>query len=285
MIKYFKKVINNLKIKKIADNFKKTKDNLTKAKEKVGIWHKEISCLEVEVGLLDDLWGDLGEQHKIPPIVVNSGQVFSQSLFRQSGYLLGSIRDSEIEDTILGVKGITNTASTMMVSGTAVVYHSDVLPESHSKLMDFVRQGSQREEISRKLNAINPNLAAGYNKAWDNLYTSLEDRGRDSMFLMREVLRRLYDYLAPKEKVKNFYNVDKAERHHQIEYIASKIKNPDERKVFLNEEKSYTYVYNLLCEAHKPEELNIEKVESAMYQADDLIKRTLNHASEILGNS
>jgi len=275
MINYFKKIINNLK---------KAKKNFRNAKKTVGNWHEELGRLEENAGLQENLWKDLEAQNKLPSVVANSAQVFSQNLYDQSEFIFNEIQNIKAKDLFSTTVFITDTGSSTAVSGAVFSFPSKNLPKSYYNLVDNLKQKNRQGEISKKLKTIDNSLSEEYDNAWTALYTLPKDKTRTPMFLMREVITQLINRFAPKEIIQGLYRLKNKKdvyRSHQIKYISSKIQDANKRKAFLDAEKSFNDIYDLLSKAHKQGKLNIKETEGFLYQADALIDLFLNSSDEL----
>lgn len=266
--------------KKIIDNLDKTKENLGKVKETVNRWSEEIGFQEELTDIQSKLWNDLkATPMNYPSSVMASGASLSQSMLDNSNRVLQNIWDSGIDQSIT----TSGTASEVMsgVSFSAMVYspYQSNPPQSYIDLNRTLVQRNQQEQVAEKLDLIDQGLKVEYQNAWLGLHTTQEDKTRAPMFLIREVIRRLFEHYAPNQKVKDMFSEIKDDkdlhRSHRVKYIASII-DPWRKQTFLNEEKAFNDIYGELSKAHKDGLLNQDETKSILYQADGLIRLLLD---------
>jgi len=125
-------------------------------------------------------------------------------------------------------------------------------------------------------------LADEYDNAWIALRATSTDETRSPMFLMREVVRRLFEFFAPDDEVMKYFDKIKykedIKRSHRVKFIVTKI-NPLGKDIFLAEERaemSIRKIYDKLSYAHKPGKIDSEKSRGYLYQASTLIKFLLD---------
>jgi len=244
-----------------------------------------------EIDLTIKYWGDLDEEGKITPSMASSGEILSNAFYAESDRLLRRIKNPDIENSLLFVVGITDTASTMMVSESPMIFSPQRLPRSYIQLRNFQDQKSNQEEIVEQFKSKGlDDLAIEYKNAWDMFFSSSDDRTRGAMALMRGVLDKLYYRFAPNERIESFSGVNsnfvtrakrflglKPNKHitkrERIHFIASQlIKNENKRKVFLDAEDRFTKICDKLSEFKKHGPLNEENAKDRLYQADSLIR-------------
>jgi len=277
--------------KNTTNKFEKAKHSLEEAqKEEKNRQHMLGRSIE-EIDLTIKLWKDLSEQGRITPEIANSGEVLSDTLYRESYRFLGKIRDSEIGNNLRYIASLTETTSSMVVSGSAMVFAPQNLTDSYIQLRNFKEQKNNQEEIidqlrSKELN----NIATEYKNAWDLFFSSLEDKTRGAMALMRGAIDKLYYRFAPTEQVQGFLElrpnfitkikkflglkIDKLiTKRQRIQYIASElIQDEDKRKVFLDAENRFTKICNKLSSFKKHGILDEDRTKNFLYEADSLIK-------------
>lgn len=262
-------------LNKIIKNLDKTKGNLKKAKDKVGEWADEIGFQEEQVDNQSKLWKELNKTGSpYPEVVTASGVSVSQSMVDSSNRLLGDIWDSGIDQS-LSTAGTTSEAfSGISFSAVANSPYKSNPPQPYFELKRVLDQRSQQEKVAERLGWIDQSLKDEYLNAWQSLHRTQKDKERGSMFLIREVIRRLFEHYAPNEKVIEMFNAVKSKedihRSHRINYVASVI-NPWRKQAFLSQEKAFNDIYNELSKAHKDGELNPDETRSILYQADGLI--------------
>ncbi len=270
-------------IQKIIDNLDKTKENLGSAKEKVNQWSNELGFQEELTDIQSKLWKDLKTPSvKYPSSVMASGTSISQSMLDNSNRVLKNIWESGIDQSI----DTAGTASEVMsgVSFSAMVYspYQSNPPQSYIDLNRSLTQRNQQEQVAEKLGMIDPSLKIEYQNAWLGLHTTQQDKTRAPMFLIREVIRRLFEHYAPDQKVREMFPEIKDQkdlhRSHRVKYIASII-DPWRKQTFLDEESSFNGIYSELSKAHKDGVINQDETKSVLYQADGLIRLLLNSFS------
>jgi len=266
-------------IQKIIDNLDKTKNNLGKAKEKINEWSDEIGYQEELSDLQSKIWKELIiKPVKFSANILASGASVSQSMVDNSNKILKDIWDNGIDPSIT----TSGTASESMsgISFSAVTYSvNSTPPQSYIDLDKVLIQRNQQTLITQKLETIDPSLKYEYENAWAGLYMTVNDKTRSPMFLIREVIRRLYDHYAPDDKIMELFpNILKKEDVHRadkVNYIASII-DPWKKQTFLIEEKAFNSIYGDLSKSHKDGQLNIDETKGILYQANGLIKLLLD---------
>lgn len=265
-------------IKKIIDSLEKTGVNYSKAKKKLAGWIEEVGFQEEAADAQKNLWEDLERQGNVPRPIVNSGNFLSQNILQQSEKVAMWVEDSQIDNCLFTAGTASEVMMGTTVSGASLSYPPGQLPPSCHNLEKIMSQRSQQEETSQKLRAIDKSLGDEYDNAWAGLHTATRDETRSPMFLIREVVMRLYHHYAPDEKVRGFHQLtskDKIKRHHRIEYIASQIA-PGRKQAFLDEEQAFLTICDELSKAHKHGELDIEETKGTLHLANGLIRLLLN---------
>jgi hypothetical protein len=269
-----KKLINN-PINKIISFLDKVDSNYSKAKDKLSNWTEELGFQVELTRSQKKLWEDL-KQVNVPQSVTTTGSIISQELVIQSDRMLRSI---------LNTKLFISTASTAseslagtVATGTMLSYPQHTYPKSYYQMIKVIEQKNDNEEISNKLRLIDDSLANEYENAWKSLHTTSKDETRSPMFLMREVINRLYHYYAPDNEVIKFHNIINNEiitRAQRLSLIASKI-DQLKKDIFLKEGDAFENIYGELSYAHKHGKLDSEKSRGLLYQANALIKLLLS---------
>lgn len=265
-------------IQKIIDDLSKTSANYSKAKRKLTGWIDEIGFQEDVADAQRDLWKDLEKQGNIPTPIVSSGNFLSQNMLQQSEKVAVWVENSQIDNCLFTAGTASEAMGGTTISGASISYLQEQLPPSYHNLEKIMTQRLQQEEISQKLRAIDASLGDEYDNAWAGLHMTIRDETRSPMFLIREVVTRLYHYYAPDDKVREFYQLslkNKIERRHRIKYIASQI-GSWRKQTFLDEEEAFLTICSELNKAHKHGELDIEKTKGSLYQANALIRLLLN---------
>jgi hypothetical protein len=152
-------------------------------------------------------------------------------------------------------------------------------PQSYIDLNRSLTQRNQQEQVAERLGLIDQSLKNEYQNAWSGLHSTKVDKTRAPMFLIREVIRRLFEHYAPDQKVKEMFPEIKTDKDlhnsHRVKYIASII-DRWKRQTFLDEEKSFNNIYGDLSKAHKEGVLNPDETRSILYQSDGLIRLLLD---------
>lgn len=266
-------------IQRIIDNLNQTKVNLGKAKNQINKWSDELGYQEELSNLQSQLWEELKiEPPNFSSNITASGASLSQSMLDNSNEILRQIQDNGIEPLIT----TSGTASEVMggVSYSAFTYSvNNIKPtQSYINLDKVLSQRNQESVIAQRLGEIDPFLKEEYENAWRGFYMTIDDKTRSPMFLMREVIRGLYDHYAPDDEVMKLYKIlEKKDVHRadKINYIASII-DTSKKQIFLEEEKAFNSVYGDLSKAHKDGRLNVDETKGILYQANGLIKLLLD---------
>lgn len=267
-------------LNKIIKNLDKTKGNLEKAKDKVGEWADEVGFQEEQVDLQSKLWRELNKTSKpYPEVVTVSGVSVSQSLVQNSERLANNIWYSGIDQSVSTAGTSSEALSGISFSAVTHSLYSSNPPQPYFALKRVLDQRSQQEKVAERLGMIDQSLKDEYLNAWWGLHTAQNDKERAPMFLIREVMRRLFEHYAPDEKVIEMFDEVKSKkdihRSSRIKYIGRVI-NPWQKQTFLNLEKAFSDIYNDLSKAHKDGKLNPDETRSILYQADALIKLLLD---------
>ncbi|MDO8632972.1 MAG: hypothetical protein Q7K38_00260 [Candidatus Wildermuthbacteria bacterium] len=270
-------------ILKILDDIREGRRTCGEVKKLLAGGAEEYGKYEKSFELQENVWEDIKKKDNLDEnFLVSASELYRQSLIRPKELLY----NYKIMTSMDSTAAIIDTAGTVSLSGVAYSYNDNVLPKSHEKLRTFIIQGSHRSENYRRLAIIDKSLAEEYNNAWASLHTASEDPTRGPMFLIREVVDKLFNRFAPFEEAKKYceaqgikdflHKENELKRFARIKYIASLIPDKDKREAFLNLEKPMTDIYSLLCSAHKPGQLNHQKCEDYLYQADTFIKLILD---------
>jgi hypothetical protein len=264
-------------IKKIIDSLDKAQDNFGKSKDKLSDWLDEVGYqMEVTKGQ-KNLWAELDKQGSVPSPITVSGYNMAQSLVQNSEKVAMYIDDSQIDKAIFTAVSASEVSAGTVVSGASLAYPPNQLPQAYYQLDSVLSQRTNQTDISQRLRLIDPSLADEYDNAWLGLHSAPKDETRSPMFLIREVVTRLYHHYAPDSKVRPQFNLGQGEkitRKHRLDYIASLI-DPWQRQTLLNEEHSLLDIYGVLSKAHKHGSLDTTKTRGFLYQANGLIKLLL----------
>jgi len=266
------------KVDKTISNLEETEENILKSKDKTFKWCEDLGYQEDVVHTLKELWKDLASKKKdLPEEMVASGCDLSENMKQLSNNVFINLKNSGLDESLY-TAGTAYVAASGVAISTASTAYLGMLPTSYRKLVEIVDQRSEQEKISSGLSEYSPVIADIYNNAWSNLHTTMQDKTRAPMFLIREVIRQLLDIFAPDKKVMEKYKIKKARdvhQNHKINYISDKIDNPWVRETFLKQAKAFREVYKALSKAHQPGGLMPEKTKGLLYQADELIKLLL----------
>lgn len=264
-------------IKDIIDALDVTKSNLNKSKNTLANWLDEVGY---QIELVDEqknLWTELDKQSNIPTPITVSGYNMAQSLVQNSQEITTYLDQSHIDQSIYTASAIGESIAGTAISGASLSYPPGQLPQAYYQLDKVISQHSNQTNISQRLRSIDSSLADEYDNAWRALHSASTDETRSPMFLMREVINRLYHHYAPDDKVRIHFGLDKdvkIERRHRIDYIATLL-DSWRKDTFLKEEKAFLDVYGELSSAHKHGALDIQKTKGFLYQCDGLIKLLL----------
>ncbi|MDD3679272.1 MAG: hypothetical protein PHX72_00195, partial [Candidatus Shapirobacteria bacterium] len=215
-----------------------------------------------------------------PEVVTVSGASVSQNLVQNTERLANNIWYSGNIDQSLSTVG-TSSEALSGIAFSAVTYspYSSNPPQPYFALKRVLEQRSQQEKTAERLGWIDQSLKDEYLNVWRGLHTAQDDKERAPMFLIREVIRRLFEHYAPDEKVMEMFDEDELKKgihkSHRIKYIADAI-NPWRKQTFLDQEKAFNDIYGKLSKAHKDGRLNESETRSILYQADGLIRLLLD---------
>jgi len=260
--------------------------NYDKARDKVTRWADELGFQAELVDGQKKLWQDFSEIN-ISPVVTTSGIAMGQEVLKQSQRIVDSLwGNSQIDDSISTASTASEYMAGTAMSGATLSYPPGAYPNSYHQLNRIIDQRNEGGSIASKLEIIEQSLADEYRNAWQNLHISSKDKTRSPMFLIREVVTRLYHHYAPDEKVKQYFLSDKkateviknkgVQRKYRIDYIASIIVNPWRQSAFQAQSKSFLKIYPQLSKAHKHGGLSFEQTKGFLYQANALIRLLLD---------
>lgn len=264
-------------IKKIIESLDKSQGNLNKSKGTLSQWLDEVGYQMEVVSEQKNLWSELNKQDNVPSQVTVSGYNMARSLEQNTEEMAMWIDSSNIDQSINTASAIVQSGAGTAISGATLSYPPDKLPQAYFQLDKVVSQRSDQSDISQKLRLIDSSLADEYDNAWLGLHSIPKDETRSPMFLMREVMNRLYHHYAPDDEVRKYHHIDdneKITRRHRVDYIASLV-NSWRKQTFLDEEKAFLDIYGELSRAHKHGEIDGSKTRGLLYQANGLIKLLL----------
>lgn len=146
------------------------------------------------------------------------------------------------------------------------------------------KRKERQKEVRSYLKRIAPHLTNMYDGAWENLESNFNDPARGAAFLMREVVSQVLDSLAPKKLIKaqrgfitDSTAKDGVTRRHRLEYIGNNLaKDATKKKLIESSTEAFLDNYRALCEAHERATLDKSKVESFLFQANDLLRLILS---------
>jgi hypothetical protein len=260
--------------KKIIDSLEKPESNLNKSKSTLSEWLDEVGYQIELLGEQKNLWNELDKHGGVPAQVAVSGYNTAQSLAQNSQQIVDYTENNPLRQSIYTASAIGESIAGIAISGATLSYPPDKLPQAYFHLDKVLSQRNSQSDVSQKLHSIDSSLGIEYDNAWRSLHSTTKDEARSPMFLMREVVNRLYHHYAPDDKVKAHLGLgedEKIERKHRIEYIASCV-DSWEKSTFLKEEKAFLDIYGELSSAHKHGTLDLSKTKGFLYQANGLIK-------------
>lgn len=144
---------------------------------------------------------------------------------------------------------------------------------------------SDENAYARKLELLEPSLAATYRAAWHALYAEGHDPGRPSLWQMRQVKDHFFGLLAPEDKVRTSIHWsrksgDKPEMVHRAErwkFAADRwLLDPQLRNVFVESVKEIDQAYETLNQAHKRGALDRARAEETFRSADAVVRRWID---------
>ena len=273
-------------ISKILKSLDQSSLNYNKARDKASKWADDLGFQMELVDGQRKLWQDFSKVD-VPPVVTTSGVVMGQEMLKQSQRVVDSLwSNSQIDESISTASTASEYMAGTAMSGATLSYPLGAYPNSYHQLNNIIIQRNETDLITSKLEAIEQSLADEYRNAWMNLHVSSKDETRSPMFLIREVVTRLYHHYGPDEQVKQYFLSDKKvskvindkgiQRKHRIDYITSIITDPWKQSAFQSQAKSFLKIYPQLSKAHKHGRLNTEQTKGFLYQANALIKIILD---------
>ncbi len=258
---------------------------------------KEVSCFkkkEIEdieqtrrqLDIVKDYW----KANPNPPSSLAYATLTSAaSYIHEFKSYVNHIGPSEFTGSLLGTA--ISSGDSIVATGMTLSYIAPTNDEAVKKKLEvkFVeikeapRRKNRRKEIKRYLKKLSPHLASAYEGAWENLETNFSDSERGAAFLMREVVSQVLDILAPKEAIKTSDFIpdptakDGVTRKHRLEYIAThKAKGSFSKELLDRSIQGFLDTYEGLNDAHKRTFLDKSKIESFLFQADDLLHTLFN---------
>lgn len=264
-------------IKKIIESLDKAQENFGKSKDTLSGWLDEVGYQMELTNGQKNLWSELNNQGNVSAPVTVSGYNMAQSVVQNSENIVKYIDNSHIDQAIFTAMSASEVSAGTVASGASLSYPPNQLPQAYHQLDSILSQRTNQADVSQKLRLIEPSLADEYDNAWLGLHSTLKDETRSPMFLIREVVNRLYHHYAPDVKVQVHFNLNKNEkivRKQRIDYVAS-LMDSWRKQTFLKEEQAFLDIYNELSKAHKHGSLDTSKTKGFLYQANGLIKLLL----------
>jgi len=252
-------------------------DNCSKAKAELLQWADDLGY-QVELGKSQiELWESL-RSSAVPQSVTTSGVIVSQEMLNTSDKILVSVENSPIADLISIANTSCASVASTAISGATLSYQQNAYPPSYYQVTKIIEQRNDNGAISSRLRIIDDSLADEYENSWEAFHTASSDETRSPMFLMREVVNRIFHLFAPDDEVRRHFSLnikEKITRCQRLRFMASRI-DPLRKNAFLKEEKALNDIYKDLSYAHKPGKLDPEKSRGFLYQANELIKLLLD---------
>jgi len=267
------------KINKLISDIERAEKYLKKYKTKTVEWANNLGINEELAEAGKNLWRNYTDYKNLPDTILDS-------IGRSAYDLADKLEKSEemfLNNNIDDVISATTTASVAVCGASAsamAVPINSISSQDRDKLNKIMEGLNQQEEVSQRLGIIDSSLKDEYDNAWKNLRTSVKDITRSSMFLMREVFRRILEHFSPDEEVRKFNNLqpkDTIKARHRRYYIINKLESWD-KNAFINQTSLLKKTYRLLSkEAHKPKQLDVERTKGYLYSTSALIKFLLDH--------
>lgn len=274
-----KKTISE-KLFEATNNLDEVKKNLTDRAEILG--------QKAELGRSEaKFWYEIEQGgYSVPHVVTTSGNYLADSFLKTTEQLNQPSWYQQFD-------AVSSTASASSVSmyGTISSLVSLSIPEQHIpqsyyQTKKIIDQQESQEDLAKELEAIKPTLAVQYRNAWKALRTQETDPTRSPMFLMREVLRGMYEVCAPDEDViahANLTDVKEIKRSHRVNYLAMKIQRHQLDALEI-QEIAFKKMYDYMSAAHKAGTLSYEKTSGNLYQANSIIRLLVNFYNQINQN-
>ncbi len=249
--------------------------NLTEAKDKMTQRAEELGYQAQLASAASNFWREIEENgYGVPQPITVSGNYLADSF-------LGTAKQLNQPAWFNQFDAVSSTASTTSLSmyGTMSSFATISLPpqhvpQSYYQAKKIVEQHEGQSDLESKLRSIDPVLATQYSNAWENLRVQSVDPARAPMFLIREVLRVMYQKCAPDAEVMRHEGLaDAAEikRSHRVNYLSSKI--PSQQLDALEiQEKAFKQMYAYMSAAHAEVSLSYDKTVGSLYQANAIIR-------------
>lgn len=271
----------------ILDNLIKSKDSLGKTKNTLSKLHSQTGYIENLIEANISAWEKLKTlPMSTTPVSLASGATLSQAVLDEAVQLQNLSGQPSWQLSLDALGSVTQAMTTVTYSGTAFVQSNNPIQQkSFQPIIQIIDHTKHEINVVEALKNIDQSLADEYQNAWNGLYSAIIDATRSPMFLIREVVTRLYDHFANDQDVKTFFLSDpnsrlsktpneKPTRRERIQYIASSLPSPKDQ-AFLAQEQAFVQIYDDLSKAHTRKALDVKQTKGFLYQADELIRLLL----------
>ena len=243
---------------------------------------KKLTITKKKVSVVKDYW----EGHPIPDESSGRETLNSAvSVIHDFRSFVDKYNPEEISGDILNA--INGSGDSIAIAGATCCFLAPLNEEKNEQIkIKFIKINNEPKRknkhitIKSSLKDISPHLGKMYAGAWESFDLNDNDPERGAMFLMREVISQIIDFLAPKEIMQKIFNLnpeENATRRQRLEYIAeNKAKDVFNSSLIDSMIKSILDSYSDLNKAHKRKALNSSEVENFLFQADDLLHIFLN---------
>lgn len=268
--------------------------NLIKSKDSLEITKKTLSDLHNQAGYIENLvdanisaWKELITlPMPTTPVSLASGTTLSQAVLTEAVQLQDLAGQPTWQQSLDALGSVSQAMTTVTYSGTAYMQPNQPFQRSpFQPISQIIDHTKNEKDITKVLQGIDQSLADEYQNAWKALYSTVTDPTRSPMFLIREVVNRLYDYFASEQDVKAYFLLDpnsrltkspneKPTRREKIKYISSTLPS-QKNQAFLAQEQAFVQIYDDLSKAHSRKTLDVIQTKGFLYQADELIKLLL----------
>lgn len=275
------------------EKLKKSRDSLGKTKNTLSELHAQTGYVENLVEANISAWEKLKTlPMSSTPVSFASGATLSQAVLDESNQLENLVGNPNWQQSMVALGSVSQAMTSVTYSGTAFLQPQNVFQQSPFLPIVQILDHTKREsDMAVALKGIDKSLGDEYENAWTGLYSANIDPTRAPMFLIREVVTRLYDHFATDQDVKSFFMLDpnsrlakapndSPTRRERIQYIASTLPTPKD-KAFLAQEHAFIQIYIDLNKAHSRNQLDVVQTKGFLYQADELI-RLLLHSKGLL---
>lgn len=271
----------------ILNNLIKSKDSLEKTKKTLSNLHSQTGYIENLVEANIFAWEKL-KSLPMPttPVSMASGATLSQAVLDEATQLQNLAGQPTWQQSLAALGSVSQAMTAVTYSGTAFMQPNNPFQQDpFQPIVQILDHAKHETDIKTTLQGIDQSLADEYENAWNELYSGITDPTRSPMFLIREVVTRLYDHFASDQDVKAFYFSDsnsrlakapneRPTRRERIQYIASTLPSP-KNQAFLAEVQAFVQIYDGLSKAHARKSLDVQQTKGFLYQADELIRLLL----------